>query len=120
MSTAIWFTKKKTSTELAALELLDRVLGQMDKHKIPINFHIDLSKAFDSLRHDILLDKLSYYVITHPAKKLIKSYLSNRKQFDQIDNINSTMKQVSTGVPQGSIVGPLPFNIFIDDIIKAC
>ena len=65
--------RKNSSTELAALELLDRVLGQMDKHKIPINFHIDLSKAFDSLRHDILLDKLSYYGITHPAKKLIES-----------------------------------------------
>ena len=49
---------KNSPTELAALELLDRVLGQMDKHKILINFHIDLSKALDSLRHDILLDKL--------------------------------------------------------------
>ena len=69
--------KKNSSTELAALELLDRVLCQMDKHKILINFYIDLSKAFDSLRHDVLLDKLSYYGITHPAKELIESYLSN-------------------------------------------
>ena len=49
--------KKNSSTELAAFELLDRVLDQMDKHKIPTTFYIDLSKAFDSLRHDILLDK---------------------------------------------------------------
>ena len=109
--------EKKSSTELAALELLDRVLDQMDKHKIPINFYIDLSKAFDSLRHDILLDKLTYYGVTHPAKKLIESYLSNRKQFVQVGNIKSTMKQVSTGVPQGSIVGPLFFNIYINDIL---
>ena len=61
--------RKKSSTELAALELLERVLGQMDKHKIPIYFHIDLSKAFNSLRHDILVDKLSYYGVTHEAKK---------------------------------------------------
>ena len=76
--------KKNASTELAALELLDRVLGQMDQHKIPIHFYIDLSKTFDSLRHNILLDKLSYYGRTHRAKKLIESYLSNRKHFVQI------------------------------------
>ena len=108
--------QKNLSTELAALELLDRVLDQMVKHKIPINFHIDLSKAFDSLRHDILLDKLTYYGVTHQAKNLIESYLSNRKQFG---NIKSTMKQVSTGVPQGSLVGPLFFNICLNDIVKA-
>ena len=68
--------KKNSSTELAALELLDRVLDQIDKH-IPINFYIDLAKAFDCLRHDILLDKLTYYHVTNPARKLIECYLSN-------------------------------------------
>ena len=98
------------------MELHDRVLDQMDKHKIPINFHIDLSKASDSLRYEILLDILSYYGITHPAKKLMKSYLSNRKQFVQVGNIKFTMKLVSTGVPQGC---PILINISINDIIKA-
>ena len=118
MSKAIWFLVN-SSTELTALELLDRVLGQMDKHNILINFHIDLPKAFDSLRHDILLDKLTYYGVTRQAKKLIESYLSNRKQFVQVGNIKSAIKLVSTGVSQGSIVGPIPFNTFINDIVKA-
>ena len=76
-------------------------------------------KAFDSQRHDILLDKLSYYGIKHPAKKLIESYLSNRKQFVQIGHIKSTIKLVSTRVPQGSIVGPFLLIFFINDTIKA-
>ena len=86
----------------------------MDKHKIPINFHIDLSKAFDSLRYEILLDILSYYGIQ--PKKLMKSYLSNRKQFVQVGNIKFTMKLVSTGVPQGC---PILFNISINNKIKS-
>ena len=70
--------KKNSSTKFAAFELLDRVLDQLDKHKISINFYIDLSKAFDSLQQDILLDKLTYYGVANPAKRLIESYLSNR------------------------------------------
>ena len=89
-----------------ALELLDR----LDKHKIPINFYIDLSKAFDSLRHDILLDKLTHYGITSTANKFMKSYLCNRKQFVQIEDIASKMRPVTTGVPQGSVIDPLLFN----------
>ena len=91
----------------------------MDKHKIPTNFYIDLSKAFDSLRHDILLDKLPYYNVTNPAEELIESYLSNRMQFVRIGNKVSTMKPILTGVPQGSIIRPLIFNVFINDIVKA-
>ena len=111
--------RKNYSTSLTALELLDRLLGHLDKHKIPINFDIELSKAFDSLRHGILLDKLTHYGITSTAYKFMKSYLCNRKQFVQIGDIASKMRSVTTGVPQGSIVGPLLFNIFISDIVMA-
>ena len=87
MSTTVWVS----STELAALELLDRVLDQMAQHTTPINLYIYISKAFDSLRHHILLDKLTYYGVTNPARQLIESYLGNRMQSVQICNKVSTM-----------------------------
>ena len=101
------------------LAQFDRLLAQLKNHKIPINFYIDLAKAFDSLNHDILLDKLSYYSVNGTAKTLLKSYLSDRKQYVKIDEVKSSIQSIKTGVPQGSIVGPLLFNIFINDIIKS-
>ena len=103
-----------SSTELAALELIDRLLAQLKNHKIPINFCIDLAKAFDSLNHNMLLDKLSYYGINGTAITLLKSYLSDRKQYVKIDEVKSSIQSIKTGVPQGFIVGPLLFNIFIN------
>ena len=61
---------KNSSTELAALEVIDRLLNQLNKQKIPINFYLDLSKAFDSLCHSILLEKLAYYGVQNKAKDL--------------------------------------------------
>ena len=80
---------------------------------------MDLSKAFDSLSHDILLNKLTYYGVKNSANDLLRSYLSNRKQYVQIDDISSSIVSINTGVPQGSILGPLLFNICINDIIMS-
>ena len=101
--------RKNSSTVLAALELIDRKLAQLKHHKIPINFYIDLTKAFESLNHDILLDKLSYYSVNGTAKTLLKSYLSDRKQYVKIDEVKSYIQSIKTGVPQGSIFGALLF-----------
>ena len=80
--------------------------------------HLDLSKAYDSISHDILLDMLRYYGVTDGSIQLLESYLSNRKQYVQLDDVMSSMQYIKTGIPQGSIVGPLFFSIYINDIVK--
>ena len=81
----------------------------MQEGKVPVRVFLDMSKAFDTLNHDILLDKLSYLGISGISKDLLASYLSNRQQYVPFDNQNSEIAQITTGVPQGSILGPLLF-----------
>ena len=71
-----YVSRKKCSTELAAIELLDRLLDQLNQQKIPINFHLDLSKTFDGLNHNILIDKLIYYSVIGKSKDLTLNYLT--------------------------------------------
>ena len=107
---------KKKSTELAVLELIYRITQSLDNGQTPVNIYLDLSKAFDTLDHSILLHKLSHYGVNDTALKRLSSYLSNRKQYVNYRNCNSGLTPLHVGVPQGSILGPLLFIIYVNDI----
>ena len=111
--------RKSHSTELAALELADRISQYLDNGEIPIAIFLDLSKAFDTLDHKILLSKLEYYGIKGTALKWFESYLSNRSQYVIYDNTKSQQSPLFTGVPQGSVLGPLLFLIYMNDVSNA-
>ena len=107
------------STELASVELIDRITASLEQKNKPIAIYMDLSKAFDTLDHIILLNKLRYYGIDGVELKWFKSYLQNRKQYVEIDANKSELKNITTGVPQGSVLGPLLFLIYMNDIQEA-
>ena len=111
--------RKGHSTELAALELADRISQYLDNGEIPIAIFLDLSKAFDTLDHRILLSKLKYYGIHGTALQWFESYLSNRSQYVVYEDTKSKQSPLLTGVPQGSVLGPLLFLIYMNDIYKA-
>ena len=110
--------RKYHSTELASLEFTDKIILNLDEGKIPVSLYLDLSKAFDTIDHSILLYKLQYYGIRGVALKWFESYLSNRKQYVQFNEGVSSNSEITTGVPQGSILGPLLFIIYMNDIAK--
>ena len=110
--------RKQHSTELATVKLIDNIISEMDMHKTPIAIFIDLSKAFDTLHINTLLEKLKFYGIKGCALTLFRNYFSNRYQYVKTDDVESSLLEVKTGIPQGSILGPLIFSIYINDLVK--
>jgi hypothetical protein len=91
----------------------------MDQGELPLNIYMDLSKAFDTIDHATLIQKLYYYGISGKALSLIENYLTDRRQYVQINETKSSLLPIVTGVPQGSILGPLLFIIYINDISQS-
>ena len=107
------------SCELAALELMDRITQSLVTGKDPFCVFLDLSKAFDTLDHTILLEKLEFYGFNDISIKLCQSYLMDRTQYVVVNSSISECRKINIGVPQGSVLGPLLFCIYINDLPKA-
>ena len=105
--------RKLHSPYMALMILMEKLITALENNDTVVGIFLDFSKAFDTVDHDILLSKLFHHGIRGPAHKWFTSYISNRKQYVTYNGTSSTMRNITCGVPQGSILGPLIFFLYI-------
>jgi len=104
------------STYMALIMSVDKITAALERGNFVLGVFLDFSKAFDTIDHNILLQKLECYGIRGTALQWFQSYLSDRYQYVSFDGVCSTKQKIICGVPQGSILGPLLFLIYVNDL----
>ena len=112
--------RKMHSKYMALMNLMNRLITSLENDEYVLGIYLDFSKAFDTVDHVILLRKLAHYGIRGTALKWFESYLSNWEQYVTYNGISSSKQRIKCGVPQGSILGPLLFLIYINDLCHVC